>query len=231
MVLKKLLVLKVFFLGYFILYGICFSETHHFVFLDSQILIPEEDEVGVFTPDGLCVGASILDAPLPLPIVAWKDDPLTTEIDGYTLGDTMYFEFWNSSEEIEKDAEPLYTVGDGTFGYGSHSRLSLSISASAVEDSSEEVLYSFILSQNYPNPFNLETKIDFAIPLASRVQMKIYNVAGQLVKMYQADYAAGVHSLIWDGTNTQGKNVGSGIYFYRMEAGNFVQQKRMVLLK
>ena len=89
----------------------------------------------------------------------------------------------------------------------------------------------FSLSQNYPNPFNPETEIGFTVPVACQVQLKIYNVAGQLVKIYQGDYGAGVHSISWDGTNLKGEDVGSGIYFYRMEASNFVQQKKMVLMR
>ena len=89
----------------------------------------------------------------------------------------------------------------------------------------------FSLSQNYPNPFNPETEIGFTVPVACQVQLKIYNVAGQLVKIYQGDYGAGVHSISWDGTNLKGEDVGSGIYFYRMEADNFVQQKKMVLMR
>jgi hypothetical protein len=89
----------------------------------------------------------------------------------------------------------------------------------------------FSLSQNYPNPFNPETEIGFTLPVACKVELKIYNVAGQLVKVYQGDYGAGVHSIRWDGTNVKGEDVGSGIYFYRMKAGDFVQQKKMVLMR
>ncbi len=90
----------------------------------------------------------------------------------------------------------------------------------------------FSLAQNYPNPFNPETEIGFSLPVDCRVQLRIYNVTGQLVKvLYQKDYPAGAHSISWDGTNMKGENVGSGIYFYRMEAGDFVQQKKMVLMR
>jgi len=89
----------------------------------------------------------------------------------------------------------------------------------------------FSLFQNNPNPFNPQTEIGFAVPSACRVQIKIYNVAGQLVKAYQGDYPAGTHSISWDGTNLKGESVGSGIYFYRMEAGSFTQQKKMVLMR
>ena len=249
MSLKKLLVLKAFFVIHFILFGFCFSQTQHFVFKDStgesysivvdsiflgaQILDPkEEDEMGVFTSDGFCVGASILDDPLPLPIIAWKDDPLTTEIDGYTLGDTMQYRFWDSSEEIEKDAVPLYKVGDGTFGHGSYSLLNLSVSASAVEDFPEEISYSFNLVQNYPNPFNPETKISYALPKDCHVKLTIYNIMGQKIKVLVNEHqTVGHKDVYWDGKDDKGKEVASGIYFYKLDAGEFTQSKRMVLIK
>jgi len=89
----------------------------------------------------------------------------------------------------------------------------------------------FSLLQNYPNPFNPETEIGFILPVACEVKIRIFNVAGQLVREYEGEYSAGVHFITWDGTNLKGENVGSGIYFYRMEAGSFVQQKKMVLMR
>lgn len=97
--------------------------------------------------------------------------------------------------------------------------------------SSEEMVARFSLGDNYPNPFNPRTEFDFTLPVDCRVQIEIYNVAGQLVKAYEGDYPAGVHTISWDGTNMNGEDVGSGIYFYRMEAGDFVQHKKMVLMR
>lgn len=234
-------------LTHFALCKVCVSQTDHFFFkdstgdsysivIDSVVIDGREvengDEIGVFTSDSLCVGASILDDTLPLPIVAWKDDPLTPEIDGYTLGDTMHFKFWNSSEGIEMDAEPRYTVGDGTFGYGSYSRLSLCMSASAVEEVSEEVSYSLVLAQNYPNPFNMETKISYALPEDCDVKLTIYNITGQKIKVLVDGHpTAGYKDVCWDGKDDKGREVASGIYFYKIEAGEFTQSKKMLILK
>jgi len=85
---------------------------------------------------------------------------------------------------------------------------------------------------NYPNPFNPETNIEFSVPVGGRVSLKIYNVAGQLVKVLADDvYAAGRHSINWNGTNENGKNVASGVYFYRMESGQTTLMKKMILMK
>jgi hypothetical protein len=91
---------------------------------------------------------------------------------------------------------------------------------------------SFSLSQNYPNPFNSETVIEYSLPQESQVKMAIYNILGQRVKtLLEQKETAGYKRVIWDGKNEKGQVAGSGIYFYRMETGEFVQTKKMVLLK
>ncbi|MDP3024331.1 MAG: cohesin domain-containing protein [candidate division Zixibacteria bacterium] len=91
---------------------------------------------------------------------------------------------------------------------------------------------AFALSQNYPNPFNPKTQISFALPLASKVTLKIYNITGQLVKtLVDAELPAGHHTVTWSGTNSSGSEVGTGIYFYRLQTENFTSVKKMVLMK
>jgi len=91
----------------------------------------------------------------------------------------------------------------------------------------------FALLQNYPNPFNPETYISFALPVASPVDLKVYNVAGQLVKSLAdgEQMSAGLHMVRWDGTNNNGEKVASGIYFYKISAGDFQATKKMVVTK
>jgi hypothetical protein len=90
----------------------------------------------------------------------------------------------------------------------------------------------FELSQNYPNPFNPITKIEFYIPKACHVKLEIFDVLGRKVKtLFKGRLGAGVRSMLWDGKDEQEKEVTSGIYFYRMQAGDFAQSKKMVILK
>jgi flagellar hook assembly protein FlgD len=84
---------------------------------------------------------------------------------------------------------------------------------------------------NYPNPFNLSTNICFTLPADCQVSLKLYNVAGQLVKAFEDNYEAGNHTITWDGTNTKGAEVSSGIYFYKLVAGEYSCTKKMVLMK
>jgi hypothetical protein len=95
-----------------------------------------------------------------------------------------------------------------------------------------KVVTSYELSQNYPNPFNPSTKISFALPEATEVSLKIYDVAGQLVQTLVAGIIeAGRHQVVWDGTNQNGMQVASGVYFYQLRAGEFKQVRKMSLLR
>ncbi len=91
----------------------------------------------------------------------------------------------------------------------------------------------FELNANTPNPFNPRTTINYAVPHDAQVRLTIYDVTGRLVRTLVNDYQAGPvrYETVWDGTNDLGMAVASGMYIYRIEAGDFVQAKRMTLLK
>jgi PKD repeat protein len=85
----------------------------------------------------------------------------------------------------------------------------------------------FSVSQNYPNPFNPITNIDFTLPTSSHVVVSVYNILGQEVaRLADGYFEAGDHSVQWDA----GQNA-SGVYLYRIEAGEFTTTKKMILLK
>ena len=90
----------------------------------------------------------------------------------------------------------------------------------------------FGLNQNYPNPFNPTTSISFAMPKDGHVLLQVYDVTGALVKtLVDQTMRAGNMQAAWDGTNLSGNKVASGVYLYRMAAGDFVAAKKMVLMK
>jgi len=91
---------------------------------------------------------------------------------------------------------------------------------------------AFALSQNYPNPFNPETTIDFEIPRSVNVKIAVFNLLGQKVKTIADEiYPAGRYRVRWDGTNNLDQKLASGIYILNFEAGDFVQTRRLVLMK
>ena len=90
----------------------------------------------------------------------------------------------------------------------------------------------FGLNQNYPNPFNPTTSISFSMPKDGHVLLQVYDVTGALVKtLVDQTMRAGNMQATWDGTNLSGNKVASGVYLYRMAAGDFVAAKKMVLMK
>jgi hypothetical protein len=91
---------------------------------------------------------------------------------------------------------------------------------------------SFALQANIPNPFNLTTKIEYAIPHGAEVRLSVYNLMGQEVRTLVEEYQdAGYKSVFWDGRDSGGNAVSSGVYFYRLSAGAFSEVHKMTLLK
>lgn len=90
----------------------------------------------------------------------------------------------------------------------------------------------FMLFPNYPNPFNPSTEIEYGLPIASDVNLTIYNILGQKVKtLVDEPMPAGYHIAKWDGRNESGVPAATGIYLYRIQAGDYVESKKMLLLK
>ncbi|SYZ74126.1 hypothetical protein TRIP_C60396 [Candidatus Zixiibacteriota bacterium] len=90
---------------------------------------------------------------------------------------------------------------------------------------------SFALEQNRPNPFNPVTEIRFALPTRTDWRLDIYNIAGQKVQGFSGSDGAGYKTIRWDGTDDNGTTLPTGIYFYRLTAGDFTASKKMLLLK
>ncbi len=91
----------------------------------------------------------------------------------------------------------------------------------------------FSLHQNFPNPFNPTTTIAYELPRRARVTLKLYNLLGEEVATLvdNEQVAAGRHTAIWNGRNRFGQPVASGVYWYRMQAGEFVRVKKMALVR
>ena len=93
------------------------------------------------------------------------------------------------------------------------------------------------LLQNYPNPFNPETWIPYQLNQASEVSLSVYSSEGKLVRQIDlglkpaGNYQRTERAIYWDGRNASGEPVSSGVYFYRLQAGDYSQTRKMVILK
>jgi len=90
----------------------------------------------------------------------------------------------------------------------------------------------FALANNYPNPFNPSTTIAFDVPNSSEVMISVYNLLGQkVIDLVNSEYTAGTYDVQWNGLNAAGNPVSSGIYMYKMTAGNYSATSKMLFLK
>jgi hypothetical protein len=101
-----------------------------------------------------------------------------------------------------------------------------------LEETENSIPKTYQLFQNYPNPFNPATEIKYQLPKASEVKLAIYNVLGEKVRiLVQEKKDPGVHHARWDGINDHGIPLSSGIYFYRLSAGNYESVRKMILIR
>ena len=113
----------------------------------------------------------------------------------------------------------LLKVMDEEFG------IKTGVDRNILSDNAFPVSYS--LDNNYPNPFNPTTSIEFSLPRSGLTEIIIFDIRGrEIERLVNSRMAAGKYKVKWDASN-----VSSGIYFYRLQAGDFVQTRKMVLLK
>lgn len=116
----------------------------------------------------------------------------------------------------------------------------IDINRQRIMDAQIEVIYGnppyipfdYVLYQNFPNPFNPTTNVRFEVPEDSRVLIKIYDILGREIKtLFNDEVQRGRYTIEWDGLNEAGFQMSTGTYFYRMTANEFVQTKKMLLIK
>ncbi len=239
----------------FVFTGFSQSDTTHFTFTsrtgnNATIVISETtdikvngeslqegDEIGVFTPDSLCVGAVVWENNSAA-LTVWGNNEFTEEKDGIEPGEQMHFRIWKKDLHTEfiqtnvsfSDESPATTVNDI---YAENAIYNLeSLSADLIVNITEDyktstIPESFSLNQNYPNPFNPLTTIGYSVPEASHVRITVFNVIGQKVE----EIVNGFHMPDRYRITFKGNNLPSGIYIYRMEAGDFINTKKFILLR
>jgi len=101
------------------------------------------------------------------------------------------------------------------------------LSGSFLEGDLTDLPSEFALLSNYPNPFNAQTVIEYQLPVTSSVKLEVYNLLGEkVVTLVDEEQQAGYKSVTWDGSE-----VSSGVYLYKLSAGDFTDTRRMLLVK
>jgi hypothetical protein len=134
------------------------------------------------------------------------------------------FHFNEGSGNTANDASSL--INNGTI-FGATWSNDVPVVVTSVMQESSHIIKNFLLFQNYPNPFNPNTVISYSLPSALNVKLIVYNTLGQTVKILENGFKiAGNYSI-----NFNASKIPSGIYFYKLETGQFSQIKKMILLK
>jgi hypothetical protein len=230
------------------------AQTSHFTFTDNTgnnatVIVPVEiqptiddedivpgDEIGVFTPGGLCVGAGAWTGNS-IAITVWGNNDQTTEVDGILPNEQMYFRLWRQSEDKEyrnvlaKYAEKTHYKSEGIYASNSLYLLdSLRTDDSIVstgESQGNGIPQSFELLQNFPNPFNPSTVIRFSLPEAVYTKLEVFTITGQLIKVLIDEYLpAGHHE-----ATLRPDGIASGVYYYRISAGEFSDTRTLIFMR
>ncbi len=180
------------------------------------------NEIGYYTADSMFSSsfldvivdgnyAYVADWWLGVRIIDVSDPSTPTEVGFYKIFDT---------DVISVDGNIIYANGRDGFYILQNDLLT------TVEEN-EKVPLEFLLSQNYPNPFNPSTKIKYSIPYSSKVVIKIFNILGREIEtLVNEEKSVGTYEINWNAST-----LSSGVYLYRIQAGDFAQTKKIILLK
>jgi len=185
-------------------------------------------EIGAFVDD-VCVGAAVVTE---FPV------QLLTYTQGVSRSPELTFEVvTNSRNSSEPVCYTTLDLGTGEFeemscilGRFDLNVVKLDFAGSTEPD--DQPIQSVKLNGNYPNPFNPETSISFSLHTEQKVALTVYNLKGQKVReLAKGSLSSGKHSVIWEGKDDTGKQVGSGLYFYKLKTADKEITKKMLLLK
>jgi DNA-binding beta-propeller fold protein YncE len=169
--------------------------------------------------------------------LALSPDGGTLYITGYLSDEIVAYDLINDTATLFADGASTGGLLNGPFGMVISANDYPSFDGGAwdtavLEDRSEAVPDQLALQQNYPNPFNSGTVIEFALPRAHEVDLRLYNLAGQeVLQLATGARETGLYSLLWDGTDAQGQLLASGVYLYRLEIGDRTLTRSLLLLR
>jgi FlgD Ig-like domain len=207
-----------------------FNDKPDYEVIDVVDILEEVIEIGVYQDD-VCVGAVVVED---------ECEQILVYSDGLSREPIPYnFEIITNSRSLSLPvvSYKVLNIDTGEFESGSvisgQQNSSVIMFGSIGEGQQETPIPNMMqLMRNYPNPFNPITNISFSLPAEQVVELTVYNTKGQTVrKLVQGQFTTGEHTVTWDGKDDNGKNVGSGLYFYKLITNDQEISKKMLLLK
>ena len=138
---------------------------------------------------------------------------------------------WNIRIILEDDLGAITNLGPNDLANLNFQNY-IYVSNTILGSNYENMPNQYLLHQNYPNPFNPITTLRYNVPEKILVSISIFDISGNLIKMLVNEVkSAGFYSARWDAINDKGQPISAGVYFYKIQAGNFIDTKKMILLK
>jgi len=184
------------------------------------------DEIGVFTPSGLCTGAVVWTQQNTV-ITIWGDDEMTPEIDGMQVGDSIHYRIWKQALDKEYSVTNVsYLLGNGIYSIDGIYILN-SLEVTSVNEDKPLLVYN--LYQNYPNPFNPKTIIKFLISEYGNVNLKVFDLMGrEITTLVDEIKHPGEYEIEFDASKY---GLSSGVYLYQLTSRTFKSTKKLVYLR
>ena len=190
------------------------------------------DEIAVWTAKKMLVGCGVMSQGKAL-ITIWGDNSITGDIlEGAVDGESLLLTVWSAGDHNERSLS-ISSLTDALTGREIAGTLHYKTDAVWVSfvtqpvTGMKQIPESFGLSQNYPNPFNPSTIMKYGLPHDTKVTLEIYNVLGQLVAVVvNEEQKAGYYEIVFANSS-----LASGAYFYRLQAGSFIETKKMMILR
>ena len=228
------------------------SEDHRYFFVNDEL-----NEYYGTDKEQTTLIFDVSDLDMPKLLTIYKSDLNTIDHNNYVVGNLLYqsnystglrvLNISNVEDPVEVAYFDTYRAGDVPSFVGSWSNYPYFSSGTIVVSSIEEGLYilkpseggslsidedilipeQFALKQNYPNPFNPTTQIQYELPEAGNISLKVYNMLGEVViELDKGFKTAGMHTITFDGSMLP-----SGVYFYQLRSGDFVRTRKMTFMK
>ncbi|MDP6017382.1 MAG: FlgD immunoglobulin-like domain containing protein [Candidatus Latescibacteria bacterium] len=160
----------------------------------------------------------------------FSDQPATTVIDGEPVDLSAWFD--HPPEQVLQHFIWFLDDDDDTDNTLAGLLPGRSVQSVVLEERLAPVPEDFALGQNYPNPFNSGTVIEFQLPVDTRISLKIHDVLGrEVLRLSQGERTAGSYRVLWDGADAAGEPLASGVYYYRLQAGDHTLTRSLLLLR
>ena len=187
------------------------------------------DEVAVLNASKVVIGSGVVKSGQ-VAVTVWGDNTLTPDVvEGAKDGEELSLTLWTNADQTEKNLT-VTALTDALVNKDGRTDLKYKENQVLIATTNivaNNIPKEFLLCQNYPNPFNPTTTLEFGVPVDSKVKVEVYNILGQLIAVLVDEVRQAGYYKVTFGS----QSMPSGVYFYRMTAGSFVQTKKMQLIK